>query len=135
MKKDIIIPVVKDVFMAAVYEWNEEFASYAWYAYLINKSELPLEAIMIISQAEGTIDGELRKSTLFRHAFPKLEAGATVKVELLDENIFQLDNRFMVTFFSEGTLYDKNYVFPTDTIAVEHVVDLGINKHQGVLSQ
>lgn len=135
MKKDIIIPVVKDVFMAAVYEWNEEFASYAWYAYLINKSELPLEAIMIISQAEGTIDGELRKSTLFRHAFPKLEAGATVKVELLDENIFQLDNRFMVTFFSEGTLFDKTYVFPTDTIAVEHVVDLGINQHQGVLSQ
>lgn len=135
MKKDIIIPVVKDVFMAAVYEWNEEFASHAWYAYLINKSELPLEAIMIISQAEGTIDAELRKSTLFRHAFPRLEAGASIKVELLDENIFQLDNRFMVTFFSEGTLFDKNYIFPANTISVDHVVDLDNNSHQGILSQ
>lgn len=134
MKKDIVIPEVKDVFMAAVYEWNEEFAEYAWYAYLINQGDLPLEAIMIISEAQGTIDGEARKSTLFRHAFPRLEAGSSLKVELLDENIFQLDNRFMVTFFKEGSLYDKNYVFPTNTIATEHLIPLNIDEHQGIYS-
>lgn len=134
MKKDIVIPEVKDVFMAAVYEWNEEFVGYAWYAYLINRGDCPLEAIMIISEAEGVIDGEARKSSLFRHAFPLLGPGETLKVELLDEQLFPLNNRFMLTYFSQGILYDKTYVFPADSIATAQLIELDINAHRGIYS-
>ena len=32
MKKDITIPVVKDVYVAALQEWNDDFMENTWYA-------------------------------------------------------------------------------------------------------
>lgn len=132
MKKDIEIPVVKDIEIAVVKEFNEDYLQDSWYAYLFNNSALPMEAIMVVSRAEGTIDGEKRNSSLFRHAFKSLEPNESQKVELLDEAIFQLDNTFMLTFFQEGKLYDKNYLFPANSISEEKLTELPFTSKKGI---
>jgi hypothetical protein len=39
-----------------------------WYAYLVNDDFL-MESVMVVSKAFGTIDGEMKKTSLLRHAF------------------------------------------------------------------
>lgn len=133
MRKDIEIPEVKDVVIAIVKEYNEEFVSDAWYAYLFNNTAEPIEAIMIVSQATGIINEEIKQSGLFRHAFKSLEPGESQKVELLDESIFKLDNDFMLTFFQNGRLMDKTFTFKANTISEEALQKLPFADKNGVV--
>ncbi|MBB1140611.1 hypothetical protein [Myroides sp. WP-1] len=132
MKKDIEIPEVKNVEIAIVKEYNEDFLQDAWYAYLFNNSKDLIEAIMIVSKASGIIDGEQRDSSIFRHAFPSLAAGESIKVELLDEAIFDLDNTFMLTYFQGAKLYDKNFTFPAKSITDEALKTLSFANKKGI---
>ena len=73
MKKDITIPKVKNVYVAAIQEWNDDFMENSWYAYLINDSDVKLEMALVVSRAYGKINGEDRKTGTFRHAFKEVE--------------------------------------------------------------
>ena len=52
MKKDIKIPEVKDVFLAISQEYNEAFKTDDHYVYLINKKDVDLEMVLIVSKGE-----------------------------------------------------------------------------------
>jgi hypothetical protein len=47
-EKDIIIPEVENVFVAAVQEWSDDFMEKVWYAYLVNDSDF-IESVMVVS--------------------------------------------------------------------------------------
>jgi hypothetical protein len=116
MRKDIDIPEVKDVFMAAVHEWSDDFMQNVWYVYLVNIGQYPLTNIMVVSKAFGTLDGEMRKTSLLRHAFMEIAPGAAHKVEMIEESVLALNNEFMVTFFVGKTLFDRKYIFKANQI-------------------
>ena len=99
MKKDIIIPEVENVFMAVVQEWSDEFMEKVWYAYLVNDSDFQLDGVMVVSKAFGTIDGEMKKTSLLRHAFAEIPEVSVAKIELIEKSVLALNNEFMVTFF------------------------------------
>lgn len=133
MKKDIEIPKSVDVFVAAVKEWNEDFQENSWYAYLINNNNEPLEMAIVVSKAYGTIDGEMRKTGTFRHAFKEIPAKSHLKIELLENNVLQLNNEFVVTYFLNNKLFDKTFVFKTNTINDKALSDIPTMKERGVL--
>ncbi len=135
MKKDIEIPLVENVEIAIIKEYNEDFLSDAWYAYLFNNSEKPIEAILVVSQAKGQIDGHDRQSSLFRHAFPILQAKECLKIELLDDNVFTLDNHFMLSYFQDSKLYDKNFIFKANTISSDKLTKLDNTSKMGILAK
>ncbi len=135
MKKDITIPKVENVYVAAIQEWNDDFMENSWYAYLINDSDVKLEMALVVSRAYGKINGEDRKTGTFRHAFKEVEPNASVKIELLENNVLQLNNEFMVTYFQDGKLFDKTYVFRTNTINDKALVDLPVLTKRGVLGK
>lgn len=116
MKKDIEIPTVENVFLAAVQEWSDDFIEKVWYAYLINDSDFNLDGVMVVSKAFGTIDGEMKKTSTLRHAFLEVPAISFVKIEMIEKNVLQLNNEFMVTFFINEKLYDKKYIFKASSI-------------------
>ena len=99
MKKDIIIPEVENVFIVAIQEWNDDFMQKTWYAHLINDSDFQLDSVMVVSKASGMIDGEMKKTSLLRHAFVEIPPVSTVKIELIQDAVLELNNEFMVTFF------------------------------------
>jgi len=132
MKKDIEVPQVTEIEIAVVKEYNEDFLQDAWYAYLFNNSKETIEAILIVSKAEGELNGEEKTSSIFRHAFPSLAAGESIKVELLDEAIFDLNNTFMLTYFQGAKLYDKNFVFPAQSISDEALQKLIYADKKGI---
>jgi hypothetical protein len=130
MKKDITIPKVENVFLAAIQEWSDDFMEKVWYVYLINDSDFDLDNVMVVSKAFGTIAGEMKKTSLLRHAFVKVPSVSVVKVEMIEKNVLALNNEFSVTYFIGNTLYDKKFIFRTNTInerATEEVPILFVN--------
>ncbi len=134
MKKDIIIPIVTNVHIVAFQEWNDDFMENSWYAYLINDTDDLLEMAMVVSRAYGLLNGEERKTGTFRHAFAKVEPRTAVKVELLENNVLQLNNEFLLSYFANGQLFDKTFVFRTNSINEKAVDDLPIINKKGVFA-
>ncbi len=133
MKKDIIIPTVENVFLAAVQEWSDDFMEKVWYVYLINDSDFQLDAVMVVSQAFGTLEGEMKKTSLLRHAFVEVPAVSVVKIEMIEKSVLVLNNEFMVTFFIGNTLYDKKYIFKAHAIHEDFAEEVPILFVDGVI--
>jgi len=129
MKKDIEIPVVKNVYVAVVHEWNEEFLSKDWNAYIINNRETAIDMVLIVSKG---YDGETKTSKM-RHGIGKVEAKSFAKIELMQEDILKLNNEFYVTFFADDKLYEKKYIFRKNTINEKALQEIPIMEIEGVL--
>jgi len=124
MQKDINIPEVRNVFMAAIQEWNDDFMSNVWNVYLVNDSDDELHDIMVVSKAFGTLNGEMRKTSLLRHALVEMPPVSAVKIEMIEESVLALNNEFMLTFFIGKTLYDRKFTFVANTIKEENTEEV-----------
>ncbi len=133
MKKDIIIPEVENVFMAVVQEWSDEFMEKVWYAYLVNDSDFQIDGVMVVSKAFGTLDGEMKKTSILRHAFAEIPEVSVAKIELIDKSLLSLNNEFMVTFFIGNTLYDKKFIFKANAIQETNQEEVPILFVDGVI--
>lgn len=131
MKKDIEIPISKDVFIAIAKEWNKEFNDKVWNAYLINNRTTPIETIFVVSRGYYK---EKTTSTM-RHSFNNLAAKSFLKVEILQEDILALDNEFYLTFYAENKLFENKFVFKKDTINEKNTSMLPVMNVEGVLVQ
>ena len=129
MRKDIEIPIVKNVYVAVVHEWNNEFLSKDWNAYIINNQDKPIEAVIVVTQG---YKGD-RKTSLLRHGLGTVEAQSSVKIEMIQEELLSFTNEFRVTFFLDNQLYDKKYVFTKNSINENAFQDLPVMDQRGVL--
>ena len=133
MKSDIKIPKVENVFLAAVQEWSDDFMENIWNVYLVNDSDFDLDSVMVVSKAFGTIDGEMKKTSLLRHAFMQVLAVSVVKIEMVEKSVLRLNNEFMVTYFIGSTLYDKKFIFKAQSITPDYVEEVPILFVDGVI--
>ena len=133
MKKDIKIPTVENVFLAAIPEWSDDFMETIWNVYLINDSDYRLESVMVVSKAFGTLDGEMKKTSSLRHAFIEVPAISVVKIEMIEKSVLQLNNEFMVTYFIGNTLFDKKFTFVKNTISETNMEEVPILFVDGVV--
>lgn len=133
MKSDINIPEVENVFFAAVKEWSDDFMENIWNVYLVNDSDFDLDSVMVVSKAFGTLDGEMKKTSLLRHAFVQIPAVSVVKIEMVEKSVIQLNNEFMVTYFIGNTLYDKKFTFIKDSINEKNMEEVPILFVDGVI--
>ncbi len=133
MKADITIPEVENVFLAAIAEWSDDFMEKVWNVYLVNDSDFNLEGVMVVSKAFGTIDGEMKKTALLRHAFVQVPSVSVVKVEMIEKSVLALNNEFMVTYFIGNTLYDKKFIFRKNTVNEEATEEVPILFVEGVI--
>ncbi|MGB8375390.1 MAG: hypothetical protein WCE57_08730, partial [Salegentibacter sp.] len=96
MKKDIEIPEVEKVYIAAVKEFNKEFGAEEWNAYIINEREEDLETVLIVTRG---FEGE-KQTSIMRHRLEKLPPQSFAKIEYLQDEVLALNNEFWVTFFA-----------------------------------
>lgn len=133
MKKDIKVPKSENVFLAAIAEWNDDFQEESWYVHLVNNTDKDLEMVLVVSRAYGIINNEQRKTGTFRHAFKEVPAKSTVKIELLENNVLQLNNEFAVTYFLDNKMFEKTFVFKTNTVNKMALSDIPTTTLRGVL--
>ena len=129
MKKDIDIPKVENVYIAIVKEYNKFFKSDDWNAYIINDKTVDLEMVLIVTSGYS----EDKKTATLRRKLDKLPAKSYAKLELIQEELFTLNNTFKVSFFEENKMYDKNYLFRKNTINEKAFQPIPLMDVKGVL--
>ncbi|APG65875.1 hypothetical protein LPB136_11080 [Tenacibaculum todarodis] len=131
MKKDIQIPEVTDVEVAVVYEYNDIYKTDDWNVYIINKKNIDLEMVVIVTQGFS----ETKTTSLMRKKLDILPANSFAKIEFIQPELFKLHNRFQVTFFEGNTLYDKTFLFEKDTIKEGALRMISVIKKRGILAK
>ena len=131
MKKDIQIPEVTDVEIAVVYEYNDIYKTDDWNIYIINKKDIDLELVVIVSQGFN----ETKTTSLLRKKIDNLPANSFAKVEFIQPELFKLNNRFQVSFFADNKLFDKTFVFEKDTVKEDSLRMIPELKKRGILAE
>jgi len=129
MKKDIEIPKSEGVYIAIVLEYNTEFEFDDWNAYLVNDLDTDLEMVFVVTEGYDTD----RRTSKMRHAIPVIPKKSYAKIELMMEDVFELNNKFSVSYFAEAKLYDKKFIFSKNTINKKALRDIPHMESKGVL--
>ncbi|MGW1454219.1 hypothetical protein ACWBC2_04425 [Salegentibacter agarivorans] len=131
MKKDINIPKVEKVYVAAVKVYNEAFKVEEWNAYLINDKDEAIEMALIVSMGFD----ENKETSTIRHKLEHLPAKSFAKIEFIQEEVLALNNQFQVTFFAEGKMYEKKYLFRKNSVNEKVLRELPIIPNKGILAE
>ena len=131
MKKDIQIPEVKNVHLAVVFEYNDIYKTDDWNVYVINNKNSDLEMMVIVSQGFS----ETKTTSVLRKKITLLPANSFAKIELIQPDLFKLNNRFQVSFFEENTLYEKTFIFKQNSIKEGVLRMIPEIKKRGVLAR
>ena len=129
MKKDIKIPVVENVYIAVVNEYNDIYKTQDWNAYIVNDKDVDLDMVLIVTS--GFSDDKM--TSIFRKKLDKLPKKSYAKIELMQEDLFALNNQFKVTFFEGNKMFDKTYVFRKNTINLKALQAVPLMEARGVL--
>jgi hypothetical protein len=130
VKKDIQIPEVTNVEIAVVYEYNDLYKTDDWNVYIINNKKVDLEMVVIVTQ--GFSDTKI--TSLFRKKIDVLPANSFAKIELIQPELFKLNNRFQITFFEGNTLFEKTFIFKENTIKEGSLRMIDEIKKRGILA-
>ncbi|MGJ8665217.1 MAG: hypothetical protein ACSHW7_02535 [Patiriisocius sp.] len=131
MRKDIEIPEVKDIYIAAVYEFNEDYNVHDWNIYMINDGTSPIETVLIVAQGYN----EKKMTAPMRKTIKIIPAKGFAKIEFIDESVFVLDNFFTITYFKDDKMFDKRFEIPRNSIMEDNAVDLPVMPKKGVLAR
>ncbi len=134
MRKDIIIPEVKDVYICVVKE-GEELGNPDWYVYLVNNQEVDIDTILITSSGYGTVDDEERKSSTLRYLIKKLPAKSFSKIEPILEDLFILNNEYWLSFYIGNQIYDQIFLFEPGCIREDNFTIIPLIEKVGVLAK
>lgn len=129
MKKDIHIPKVEGVFIAVVNEYNDIYKTQDWNAYIINDKDVDLEMVLIVTSGYN----ENKMTSIFRKKLDLLPKKSYAKIELMQDNLFALNNQFKVTFFEDNKMFDKTYTFRKHTINLQALQPIPLMQSRGVL--
>lgn len=127
MKKDIDFSPVKDVHVV-IAKMDE-----VWKVFLINRNEKKLENVMVTSRGYGETKTEKQKTSVLRHMIPFLDPREYALVEPIDESVFHLNNEYWVSYFIDGQVYDKKFIFVPDSIVEDNLTFIEELQMSGIL--
>lgn len=125
---------VKGIIIAAVVD-SGEVNTGDWNVHLINTNEVPIENVMITAKGYGELDNEIRETSTIRWFFERVEPKSFMMIEPIMDEVFGLTNEYYVSFFMDGKLYDKKYIFLPETINEQYTTRIPIMEERGVMVQ
>ncbi|MFM1875954.1 MAG: hypothetical protein RL266_1691 [Bacteroidota bacterium] len=117
--------------MAVVKETTDADAE--WGVYLLNQKDVALHDIIVSSKGYGVIDDEPIKTSTLRHFFDSIGPNESLKVEKIMPEVFGLNNEYMLTFYIDGTIYDRKFIFVPDSIVEENLIPIPLVALPGIL--
>lgn len=118
MKKDIDFSPIKGVTITIAKTEG------GWEVFLLNRSGLKLETILITSKGYGHKNGEEQKTSVLRHSIPFLEPAMHAKVENIQPEVFHLNNEYWVSYYVGRNIFDKKFIFVPESIVEENFVQI-----------
>ena len=123
MKQDIPFEPVVGVSIAIVPDADAtgEGDQPTWQVFLLNNNDFALSTVLIASEGYGTQpDGQVVRTTTLRYHFPEIEPHSATPVELIDPAVFHLTNQYWVSYYQEGRIFDKKFLFVPDSITPDN---------------
>ena len=120
--------------MAVVHEFNE-LQEWIWNVYAINFTPHVLEGVLVSSKGYGIIHGEEKKTSVLRHFLNVIEPLSYVKIEPIQEDLFALNNEYWMSYYVDGKIQERKYVFGSDSIKEEALEKIGLINMPGLLLQ
>lgn len=131
MKKDIKIPKVTDLALVAIP--NEDNDIKDWDVLLVNLRKKAISNVLIASKGYGTAEGKPVKTSTLRKYFEKIDSNEFVSLEIIRPNLIDIANEFWVSFWSNGQMYDKKFVFVEASIDKKHLTTVPVINKRGVM--
>ena len=132
MKKDIPDNIVEDIAMAVVLE-SETPEAKVWNVYLVNMKDVAIETVFITSTGYGLLNGKEIKTSTLRHTKDKVEAQSFVKIEAIDDQVFGLNNEYLVSYFIGTEIFDKKFIFLPESIVESNLTKVPLVNKPGVV--
>ena len=132
MRKDIPEHVVRDVAVAVVLE-EESGEGKSWKVYLINLQPKTLETTLLSSRGYGTYKDVELKTSVFRHSLGDIPPKSYLPVEVISEDVFVLNNEFFLSYYQDGIIYDKKYIFLPESIVESNFIKVPLVNKPGVM--
>lgn len=131
MRKDIEIPNVQNVHIAAVKEWDKDFTGQDWNIYVLNNREDEISLVLVLSRGNS----KDQKTSTLRHNLGNIASKKAVKVELITTEVLEFTNEYLLTFFAENKLFERKFIFEPHSISDTNVVEIPILESQGILAK
>lgn len=76
-----------------------------------------------------------RKTSTMRHGIRSVGAKSFEKIEMVQEEVLALNNEFFVTFFAEGKLYERRFVFLKNSVKQNAIKTIPVIEREGILAK
>lgn len=131
MRKDIDFPEVSHVGVCAIPEEKEGMQ--VWVVYILNLLPHSLSNVLVSTKGYGLKGDEEVKTSELRHFFELIGPREAKQVEIIPQDLKGLTNQFWVSFYADGKLFDKKFIFLPDSLVKEHYIEVPVLKKRGVL--
>ena len=132
MKKDLPENLVEDIAVAIVLmEETPEFKK--WTVFLLNLKDTGIENVLISSKGYGEKGGKMVKTSALRHFLGDIKAYSSAGIEAIHEDIFGLTNEYWLSYYLNGTIYDKKFIFLPESIVDENMIKIPLLGKPGVM--
>jgi hypothetical protein len=132
MKKDLPENIVEDVAITVVL-MNDTPEQASWSVYLVNYKKEKLENVLVSSKGYGEKDGKKVKTSVLRHSLRDVEPLSYVVIEAIDPAVFGLTNEYLLSFYIDGTIYDKKFIFLPESIIDVNIMHIPLLNKPGVM--
>ena len=132
MKRDINFLPVEGVQVAIARKENI-VGGYDWQVFLINQKDVAIKTVFVTSKGYGRKGDEEQKTSTLRHFFVEVHPGTHEVVESIMPDVFHLNNEYWVSYYVDGQIFDKKYIFVPDSIAEEYLVAIPALGLDGIL--
>lgn len=132
MKKDLPENIVEDIAMAVVL-MNETPEVKNWTVYIVNLKSVPITNVLISSKGYGEKDGKQVKTSVLRHFIGDMSAKTFSGVEAIDPQVFGLTNEYWLSYYIDGIIYDKKFIFLPESIVDSNLIRIPLINKPGVM--
>jgi hypothetical protein len=134
MKKDISFLPVEGVQVVIARQLNE-LNQYDWKVFLINQNAVPITNVFVTSKGYGFHDEVKQETSTLRHYFTELKSGEYQGVESIAPEVFHLNNEYWVSYFIDGQIFDKKFIFVPDSITEQNLIPINELGLEGILHE
>lgn len=132
MKKDLPENIVEDVAIAIVL-MGETPEVKNWTVYLLNLKNEPINNVLISSKGYGEKDSKQVKTSTLRHFIGDVNAKSYAGVEAIDTAVFGLTNEYWLSYYINGIIYDKKFIFLPESIVDTNLMRIPLINKPGVM--
>ncbi len=133
MKKDIQVPKVTNIALAAIPEYGTSQIPVMWNVYLINLKTETIKSLMITSKGYGNINEENVKTSTLRWFYDEVCPNEYIKIEPILHQLTPLSHEFWISFLLGNNMLDKKFVFVAESLIEANFSTIPVIEEKGVL--